>query len=39
MFEQLSEKQLIRLYEEGNIKWIDRYEKKFKEKYCTGEKI
>jgi hypothetical protein len=39
MFEQLSEKQLIRLYEEGNIKWIDRYEKKFKEKYFTGEKI
>jgi hypothetical protein len=39
MFDQLSKKQLITMYEDGNIKWIERYEKKFKEKYYAGEKV
>jgi hypothetical protein len=37
MFEQLKDKQLKKMYEEGIIVWIDRYEKKFKEKYYGGK--
>ena len=37
MFEQLKEEQLKKMYEEGIIVWIDRYENKFKQKHYGGK--
>jgi hypothetical protein len=39
MFDQLSKTQLISMYEDGTIRWIERYEKKFKKKYYEGEEL
>ena len=35
---RLEDDQILNLYKDGKIKFLDRYEKKFKEKYLSEKK-